>query len=552
MTITLPPSAEQTSPMDIEVDAQGLPDISLISGIEHTALQQSDDEIIAHLASMKPMEYERIRAEQAKSMGCRPAVLDGLVKAARNEETEVSRLPFPEIEPFQNHVDPAPLFSEIADTIRRFIVLESEQADTAALWVAHTYLIDDFDISPIAIINAPEKACAKTLFQTVLARMSYRPLPASNASTSALFRAIELWGPAIFFDEADTFFRDNSELQGMVNAGYKRGGFILRSEAAGDSFEPRMFSVFSAKSIAGIALEKHLPDSTMSRGIVFNLRRKLPHESVSRFRHADSEMFEVIACKLARFALDYSKQVRLARPTLPDELSDRAQDNWEPLLAIAGCAGPAWVQRATVAALKLSSGSEASVSTGNELLADIQEVFKSKSAEKISTADLIVALVDDDEKPWATYNRGKPLTPRQLARQLNGYGIKSKTVRLGPYQTPKGFDAAQFKDAFARYLATPTTLPQQCNDSPEPNDGMAGRGAEKTQHSSNGAVECVADNPQQNSIRNAAATGEALPVLESGEVAAKGSPLDAIWEAVKDLQTGPQPPTNSSGDDPAL
>jgi hypothetical protein len=100
MAITLPPSAEQTAPNDIEVDAQGLPDTSLISGIEHTALQQSDDEIIAHLASMKPIEYERVRAEQAKSMGCRPAVLDGLVKAARNEETEVNRLPFPEIEPF--------------------------------------------------------------------------------------------------------------------------------------------------------------------------------------------------------------------------------------------------------------------------------------------------------------------------------------------------------------------------------------------------------------------------------------------------------------------
>jgi putative DNA primase/helicase len=427
---------------------------------------------------------------------------------------------------FQNHVDPAPLFSEIADTIRRFIVLESEQADTAALWVAHTYLIDDFDISPIAIINAPEKACAKTLFQTVLARMSYRPLPASNASTSALFRAIELWGPAIFFDEADTFFRDNSELQGMVNAGYKRGGFILRSEAAGDSFEPRMFSVFSAKSIAGIALEKHLPDSTMSRGIVFNLRRKLPHESVSRFRHADSEMFEVIACKLARFALDYSKQVRLARPTLPDELSDRAQDNWEPLLAIAECAGPDWVQRATVAALRLSSAGQASVSTGNELLADIQEVFENEKVLKISTADLIQALVDDDEKSWATYNRGKPISPRQLSRQLAGYGIKSKTVRLGPHHTPKGFDAAQFTDAFARYLATPTKLPQPSNDTPESINGMAGRVAGETQPCSNdAAADCVADDPPQDLIRNAPATEVALPALESGEVAGKPTPL---------------------------
>src|SRR5450759_2777998 len=168
-----------------------------------------------------------------------------------------------------------------------------------------TYLTDVADTSPILIIDAPEKACAKTLLQTVVGRMSYRPLPASNASLSALFRAVELWKPTILIDEADTFFRDNAELHGMVNAGYLRDGYVLRSEAVGDSFEPKMFSVYGAKAVAGIRLEKHLPDSTMSRGIVFNLRRKLSGESVSRLRHADPDLFTGIASKLARFAEDY-------------------------------------------------------------------------------------------------------------------------------------------------------------------------------------------------------------------------------------------------------
>jgi putative DNA primase/helicase len=368
-------------------------------------------------------------------------------------------------------------------------------------------LVGVFETSPLAIINAPEKACAKTLLQTLLARMSYRQLLASNTSASALFRAVEAWRPTMFFDEADTFFRDNSELQGMVNAGYKRDGFVLRSEAVGDSFEPRAFSVYSAKSIAGIALEKHLPDSTMSRGIVFNLRRKLPHESVIRMRNADAGMFEIIAAKLSRFALDHSQQIRLARPLLPDDLSDRAQDNWEPLLAIAECAGSEWLQRATVAALKISSSAEESVSTGNELLADIQHVFEMKRVNKISTVDLIEALVKDEESSWAAYNRGRPLTPRQLAKQLSGYGIKSKTVRMGHANTPKGFDAAQFSDAFARYL-TPQKLPQQRNDSPEANAGMEGG---------------VADCQPQEFVSIDAATPEAIPALDCCGVAEKGA-----------------------------
>jgi putative DNA primase/helicase len=62
-----------------------------------------------------------------------------------------------------------------------------------------------------------------------------------------------------------------------------------------------MFSVYGAKSIAGIALEKHLPDATMSRGIVFNMRRKLPGELVRRLRHADGKIFERLASQLVRF-----------------------------------------------------------------------------------------------------------------------------------------------------------------------------------------------------------------------------------------------------------
>lgn len=365
-------------------------------------------------------------------------------------------VPFSQYDPYSEPVDVALLLDEISDTILRFVILDKIQADTAALWVAHTYLVDLFDASPLAIINAPERACAKTLFQSVLARMAFRPLSSSNATPSALFRSVELWRPTLFFDEADTFFKDNNELAGMINAGYKRDGFVLRSEANGDSFRPVKFSVFGAKSIAGIALEKHLPDSTMSRGIIFNMRRKMHGETVTRMRYAEAGMFEKISSKLVRFANDYANQIRQARPSLPDELSDRGQDNWEPLLAIASCAGDEWLSRATSATLQLSRSSNESMSIGNELLSDIQQVFTdradSKYADRISTRDLIDALIAIEDGPWVTYNQGRPIAPKQLSNQLSHYGIKPNTVRISAYDTPKGYYLNQFVDAFARYL----------------------------------------------------------------------------------------------------
>lgn len=405
----------------------------------------------------------------------------------RLKEDKTSRLPFSDIEPYPEAINPAQLLNELSDTIRSFIVLDIEQAHALTLWVALTWFIDVVEIAPLAIINAPEKACGKTQLLTVLGRLSYRPLSASNASVSVLFRAIELWRPTILIDEADTFFKENQELHGIVNAGYSRDVPILRSEAVGNTFEPRSFSVFSSKVISGINLEKHLPDATMSRGIIINLRRKLPHESVSRLRHSDKNSFEIIASKLARFAIDYSQQIKEARPMLPEVLSDREQDNWDGLFAVALCAGNEWLSYATTAALKLSGTTEKTVSTSNELLSDIQQIFEAKRITRIKTAELIDQLCADEEAPWATYNRGKPISPRQVSSQLAKYGITSKTIRCNSYETSKGFELSQFLDAFNRYLPATLNLPSHPSQTQEPSPM---------------AVSSVTDNPSHITKRN--------------------------------------------------
>ena len=415
----------------------------------------SDVEIIRYLASLPKLEYERARKEQAKALNCRPAVLDDLVKAERNDESEADRLPFAEVEPHPDPIDPAQLLDEVADTIRKIIVLDAEQAHAATLWVALTWFIDVVEYAPLAIINAPEKSCGKSHLLFLFGRMVCRPLMASNMRGATLFRIAEKWHPAILIDEADTFIKTDDDIAGLINAGHTRdGAFAWR--LVGDNFEPKAFDIWGAKALTGIALGKHLPDATMSRGIIFEMRRKLPSETVMRLRDAKPGLFETLSSKLARFAADYSQQVKLARPVLPDVLSDRDQNNWEPLLAIASCAGDEWLAKATAAALKLSGAAEKTQSTGNELLADIRHIFERKKLDKISTVGLIAALCDDPEGAWATFNRGgKEITPRQVARLLKAYGIASKTIRLGAYETPKGFELSQFSDAFVRYLATP-------------------------------------------------------------------------------------------------
>ena len=329
-----------------------------------------------------------------------------------------------------------------------------------------TWFMDVVQVAPLAVITAPEKRCGKTQLLAVLNKVVYRPLPASSISPASFFRTIDAWRPTLLIDEADAFMRDNEELRGLLNCGHTRdSAFVVR--LVGDDFTPRKFTVWGAKAVAGIG---HLADTVMDRAITLELRRKLPHEPVARLRHAAPDLFDNLVSKLARFAIDYREAIRQVRPPLPDILNDRAQDNWEPLLAIADTAGGSWPEWGRAAALALSGADTANTSMGSELLADIREVFEQMACHRIKTADLITALCEDGEMPWATYNRGKPISPRQVATRLKGYGIHSKTIRLGA-ETPKGYERAQFEEAFARYLAPPVA--EIGRHAPQPNADAA-------------------------------------------------------------------------------
>jgi hypothetical protein len=62
-----------------------------------------------------------------------------------------------------------------------------------------------------------------------------------------------------------------------------------------------------------------------------------------------------------------------------------------------------------------------------------------------------MALVAIEGRPWAEWKAGKPLSANGLARLLAPFGIAPATIRTAA-GTPKGYQFAQFEDAFARYL----------------------------------------------------------------------------------------------------
>jgi hypothetical protein len=68
--------------------------------------------------------------------------------------------------------------------------------------------------------------------------------------------------------------------------------------------------------------------------------------------------------------------------------------------------------------------------------------------------DIIASLTADPEKPWVEFSgsdKGKPITPKQLAGLLKGFGIISGTVHPEGKADGKGYNRIDFDDVFSRY-----------------------------------------------------------------------------------------------------
>ena len=269
-----------------------------------------------------------------------------------------------------------------------------------------------------------------------------RALPTSNITPAVIFRVIAKSRPTLLIDEADTFMQGD-DMRGILNSGHTRAtAHVWRCE--GESRNPKGFSTWAPVVITKIGT---LPETLESRSIVIPMQRRRPDERTQPITSEDRQAFADLASMAARWAADHAEALAEANPELPSGLFNRTRDNWRPLIAIADAAGGHWPERARRVAVLLA-GSAEDPSLGIQLLSDIREIL---STERLSSEDLCEALCDLEDRPWAD-DGGSRINQRQLARLLKPFGIAPKSIRLGPRLTPKGYTAAQFEDAFARYL----------------------------------------------------------------------------------------------------
>jgi hypothetical protein len=355
--------------------------------------------------------------------------------------------------------------------IRRYVATGDAEADTLALWTQHTHAIDAAEATPYLQITSAEPRSGKTRTEETLSLLVAKAWLTSRTSAAVLVRKLDRDAPTLLLDETDSAFKENGEygeaLRAVLNAGHRRGGVASLCVKSGAGFDLRDFSVFGPKALAGIGAT-HLPETVRDRSIPIELRRRAPDETVERFRRREAEAAAVpIRESLEAWAASHIDLLRDARPRIPEALDDRAADGWEPLLAIADAVGGKWPQRARRAAVALSTGGDSDdESLGIRLLREVKAIFDDRNVDRLPSADIVTALLADESAPWGDL-RGKELDARRLARLLKRYRIKPHVIRFGD-ETPRGYDAADFADAWNRYLEISAT--SATSATPDTND----------------------------------------------------------------------------------
>jgi putative DNA primase/helicase len=348
------------------------------------------------------------------------------------------------------------LLDQLDTIVTRHVALPRGVVEAIALWTVFTYAIDAFDIAPILAVLSPVKGCGKTTLVLILRALVRTPQIASNISPSALFRVIDKQHPTLLIDEIDTQLPRNEELRGILNAGHTRGtAKVIRSVKTSEGdFDVREFDVWAAKLLAGIG---KLPPTIQDRAIIVPMRRRLPHERIERIRQdrIEPDLAQVRAA-IAKWTEAQLERFRRADPSVPEELSDRACDNWRPLFAIADAAGGDWPDRARRAALLLNESDAMEEDKGTLLLADISKLFDESEVLFLQTGEILSALNKLEERPWARYHYGNELTSQGLAQLLQPFGVRPTQRRVvGDRVVRRGYRRHDFGETFKRYLQPP-------------------------------------------------------------------------------------------------
>lgn len=186
--------------------------------------------------------------------------------------------------------DLAQLLEEAWAFFRRYIVVDDLQADTVALWAAHSYVFQCARATPYLYFWSPENGSGKTTALEVLEVLTRDGLTVDDLSGAALFRLIEARHPTLLLDELDGVFgKKGSEAaedhRKLLNSGYRAGKRVFRCGGKNNT-ELQAFDVYCPKALAGL---NEIPGTLAHRAIAVSMKPPRPEDTYIDFDGEEAE-----------------------------------------------------------------------------------------------------------------------------------------------------------------------------------------------------------------------------------------------------------------------
>jgi hypothetical protein len=325
-----------------------------------------------------------------------------------------------------------------------------------ALWIVHAHCVEHFEQTPYLTVTSPQRQCGKSRLLELLELLVPRPWVTVMPSEAVVFRKIEAEMPTLLLDEVDAIFAPKTAdryegLRAILNAGHRRGNSVSRCVNFGADLVD--FRVYCAKVLAGIGV---MPATITDRAVPVRLERKLRGERVERFRRREAEALAApVREGIAAFAAEHGAMLSLARPEMPDELSDRMQEGCECLVAIADALGCGDEARAALVEVLSGDRQDEAELAELKLLADIRDIFLRAGVDRLGLGQIVLGLVSNGNGWDHWYGRG--IQVNDVTSMVKKYGVKAVAVRDSAGEVHKGFRRDDLWPVFERYLPEAST-----------------------------------------------------------------------------------------------
>jgi hypothetical protein len=191
----------------------------------------------------------------------------------------------PQITPWAEPVDTRALLNELVAQLRRFVIVNDDNALAVATWILFAWCHEVARYSPPLLITSADIGSGKSALATVAGRLCPRLNRNVEMTAAGFFRTIDREKPTLLLDEADDIFKTGVALRSLVNDSWQHGANVKR---VGPGGHIQRFNIFCPKIIT-MKGTSALPEATASRCIVVKMKPKLESEQVEDYVFVSNE-----------------------------------------------------------------------------------------------------------------------------------------------------------------------------------------------------------------------------------------------------------------------